>query len=125
MCCIIEKRYFCKKNKNVMNEIDFYKGINVSITICDNEGTVIYQNEKSAATFGDKTGQSMLPCHQQRSQEIIHRLLNEGDTNAYTIEKKGVRKMIYQTPWYNDGVIGGLIEFSIVLPETRPHYVRE
>lgn len=103
---------------------DYYKSINVSITICDTDGVVVYQNDKSIKTFGDKTGQSMLPCHQQRSQDIIHHLLDDAATNAYTIDKQGVKKMIYQTPWFDGGEVKGLIEFSIVLPEEMPHYVR-
>jgi len=103
---------------------DYYKSINISITVCDTEGIVVYQNEKSLATFGDKVGQSMMPCHQQRSQDIIRHLLDDAATNVYTIDKKGVKKMIYQTPWFDDGVVKGLIEFSIVLPEEMPHYVR-
>lgn len=103
---------------------DYYKSINVSITICDTEGIVVYQNDKSLATFGDKVGQSMMPCHQQRSQDIIHHLLDDASTNVYTIDKKGVKKMIYQTPWFDGGVVKGLIEFSMVLPEEMPHYVR-
>ena len=31
---------------------------------------------------------SMLPCHNERSKGIIARILEKGDTNAYTIEKK-------------------------------------
>ncbi|MBR5611017.1 MAG: hypothetical protein IKW65_05805 [Bacteroidales bacterium] len=46
------------------------------------------------------------------------------DTND-TISKKGLRKMIYQTVWRQDGKVAGLVEFSIVLPEEMPHYDRD
>ena len=82
-------------------------------------------NDASKAVFGDKVGQSMLPCHQPRSQEIIRQLLEEGGTHAYTIQKGEVRKLIYQTPWYENGEVAGLVELSLVLPEEMPHYVRE
>ena len=53
----------------------------------------------------------MLPLHNERSKGIIARILEKGDTNAYTIEKKGIRKMIYQTAWRReDGTVGGIIE---------------
>ncbi|MDD2576134.1 MAG: diguanylate cyclase, partial [Bacteroidales bacterium] len=45
-------------------------------------------------------------------------------TNAYTIEKEGLKKLIYQTPWYENGEFGGLVEFSIVIPMDMPHFVR-
>ena len=58
-------------------------------------------------------------------QGIIARILEKGDTNAYTIEKKGIRKMIYQTAWRReDGTVGGIIELSMPIPAEMPHYVR-
>ena len=66
-----------------------------------------------------------LPCHNERSKGIIARILEKGDTNAYTIEKKGIRKMIYQTAWRReDGTVGGIIELSMPIPAEMPHYVR-
>lgn len=103
---------------------DFFKEINVSVTISDKEGNVVYMNDKSKSVFGDMVGKSMLPCHKQRSQDIIHRLLEGDETNVYTIQKGDVKKLIYQTPWHEDGEIKGLIEFSIILPPEIPHYVR-
>jgi hypothetical protein len=45
--------------------------------------------------------------------------------NAYTIEKRGVRKLIYQAPWYRDGIFQGLVELSLDIPASMPHFVRE
>lgn len=103
---------------------DFFKNIDVSITICDTEGIVVYMNERAISVFGDKRGQSMMPCHQARSQEIIHHMLDSDSNHVYTISKNGQKKLIYQTPWHVDGRVAGLIEFSMVLPEEMPHYVR-
>lgn len=98
---------------------------NCAITVCDTEGVVTYQNNQSIVVNGDMQGKSMLPCHNERSLGIITRLIKEGGTNAYTIEKKGVRKMIYQTTWRReDGTVGGIIEFSLPIPAEMPHYVR-
>lgn len=98
--------------------------MNCAVTVCDTEGIVIYQNDSSRAVNGDVRGRSLIPCHNERSREIIRRLLLEGGSNAYTIEKKGVRKMIYQTAWRNGGEVGGLVEFSMEIPAEMPHYVR-
>lgn len=70
-------------------------------------------------------GRSLIPCHNERSQAIIRRLLDEGGRNVYTIQKRGVRKLIYQTAWRQNGVVGGLVEYSMELPDPMPHYVRE
>lgn len=106
------------------NILDFFKEINVSITISDTEGNVLYMNDKAKSVFSDMVGKNMMGCHKQSSQETIKRLINEKETNVYTIQKGDVKKMIYQTPWYVDGEIKGLIEYSIILPENMPHYIR-
>jgi hypothetical protein len=86
-------------------------------------------NEKSKATFakdggGALVGRSLFGCHGPASAALIRSLIAEGRTNAYTIEKGGVRKLIYQTPWYDGGAVAGLVEMSIVLPDAMPHHVR-
>ena len=45
--------------------------------------------------------------------------------NAYTIEKRGVRKRIYQAPRFRDGAFQGLVELSLEIPESMPHFVRD
>ena len=57
--------------------------------------------------------------------ETIRRMLASGGTTAYTIEKQGVRKMIYQTAWRERGEIRGLVEISMELPDEMPHYIRK
>ena len=63
-------------------------------------------------------------CHNDRSKEIIRTLLETGGSNAYTIEKNGLRKMIYQTAWKENGQVAGLVEISMIIPTNMPHYVR-
>ncbi len=97
-----------------------------AITVCDREGIVLYQNNRSVEVNGDVSGRSMLPCHSERSRQIIDRLINNGENNAYTIQKRDLRKLIYQTPWHDDsGCVAGLVEFSLEIPAEMPHYVRE
>ncbi len=66
-----------------------------------------------------------MPCHNANSQAIIRHMLATGESNAYTIEKNGVHKMIYQTPWRRDGQIAGLVEISMIIPATLPHHIRK
>lgn len=101
-----------------------------AVTVCDADCRIIYMNPRSRDTFADGTdrliGQNLLECHSPRSREIIARLLATGGSNVYTIEKQGVRKMIYQSAWLNtDGSAGGLVELSMVIPAEMPHYVRK
>ena len=101
--------------------------MNCAVTVCDNDGIIIYMNDKAKETFarhGDLIGKSLIPCHNERSRAIIANLLASGGSNSYTIEKNGVRKMIYQTAWRENGEVAGLVEISMVIPEDMPHYVR-
>lgn len=98
--------------------------LDCAVTVCDTAAVVCFQNARSRAVNGDVRGTSLIPCHNDHSQAIIGRLLAEGGKNVYTIEKRGVRKLIYQTVWRSGGTIRGLVEFSLELPEELPHYVR-
>lgn len=121
---MINSTNFVPSKKYGKMEFDFFNSIDGSITVSDIEGNVLYMNEKAASVFGSMVGKNMMGCHNPRSQEIIAKLIEQKETNAYTIEKNGVKKIIYQTPWYKDGVVGGLVEFSFVIPMEMPHHVR-
>jgi len=45
--------------------------------------------------------------------------------NSYTIEKNGVKKIIYQSPWFQDGQYKGFVELSLEIPMEMPHFVRK
>lgn len=107
---------------------DWAKGTNCAITVVDANCKIIYMNDKAKATFaahGNLIGENMLKCHNDNSKKIIHHLLSTGGTNCYTIEKQGVRKMIYQTAWSQNGTVAGLVEISMIIPEEMPHYIRK
>ena len=106
-----------------------FKSLPFAVTACDIEGKIIYMNEKSISTFVKNEndtliGKSLYDCHGEKSAEKIRELLATGGTNAYTIEKNGLKKMIYQCPWYRDGVIAGLVEISLIIPFEMEHFVR-
>jgi DUF438 domain-containing protein len=104
---------------------DFFKDQHGSITVCDKHATVIYQNICSINIFSDVRGKSLFNCHPPHAAEKIRKMLQDGVPNAYTIEKKGKKKIIYQTPWRDtNGDVAGLIEYSFEIPFDMPHYVR-
>lgn len=111
-----------------LSEFAWAREMNCAVTVCDIEGNIIFMNKKSKDTFAGGTdrlvGQNLRQCHSERSWEIIQKLLSTGGTNSYTISKKGQRKMIYQTAWFQDGKVMGLVEISMVIPDEMPHYVR-
>jgi len=115
---------------NYLNQVpDWAKELDCAITVCDIDGIVLYMNDKSIKTFEkwggtDLIGKTLMTCHPPKAQDKIKELLAENKSNAYTIEKNGFKKLIFQTPWYNENKIAGLVEFSIVLPLEMVHFVR-
>lgn len=104
-------------------------GIDVAVTVCDREGIIVYMNEKAAKTFSADGGKALLgknlwDCHPEAAREKIRLLMAAGASNSYTIEKNGVKKLIQQTPWRENGELRGLVEFSLVIPLALPHFVR-
>lgn len=113
--------------ETINDEFPWAEQMNCAVTVCDANGIILYMNERSRATFashGDLIGKNLFECHSQASIDKIRHMLATGESNSYTISKNGQRKMIYQTPWRQDGVIAGMVEISMVIPDEMPHYVR-
>lgn len=102
----------------------------IAITIIDTEGKILDMNDRAAWTnqkWGgmELIGKDVYKCHPPKAQEIIHHIMNSKEVNVYSIEKEGLNKLIYQTPWYNNGELGGLVELSLTLPEHIEHKIRK
>jgi PAS domain-containing protein len=102
----------------------------IAVTVCDRRGVLLEMNRRAREVFekyGGRRllGKSLLPCHPEPARGKLKRLLRSGRTNVYTIEKKGLRKLIVQGPWFKKGRYSGLVELSIVLPKKVPHFVRK
>lgn len=110
-----------------MNWTDGFIG---AITVCDREGIVVYMNERSKKIFADDggeslIGQSLIACHPEPARTKLLEMLAEPKPNSYTIEKRGIRKMIHQTPWMQDGEFKGVVEMSFEIPMDLPHHKRD
>lgn len=107
----------------------FFEGLKgVAVTVCDKEGNILDMNQRSADvnSHGEKiVGNNLFGCHPERAAGILRDLLENEKLNAYTIEKNGVKKLIYQVPWYDGEDFGGLIEISLPIPFEMPHFVRK
>lgn len=106
----------------------FFDNFPGAITVCDPAGRILAMNERAReadAGGGNKLlGRKVLDCHPEPARTKLAAMLAEGRENVYTIEKKGVRKLIFQSPWKENGVYAGFFELSLVIPETTPHFVR-
>jgi transcriptional regulator with PAS, ATPase and Fis domain len=112
-----------------MKGINWAEELGVAITVSDTEGKILYMNGRSASTFAKQggralVGSSLTACHKPESWQKILQILKTESTNCYTIEKNGVKKMIYQVPWYREGTVAGLVELSMEIPFKMDHFVR-
>lgn len=112
-----------------MADHDWIKEFPASITVCNPDGVILAMNDRSAKTFeqdGGYTliGSNLLACHPVLAREKLELLLASHEKNIYTIEKNGIRKLIYQSPWYRDGVYSGFVELSLEIPDQLPHFIR-
>lgn len=107
---------------------EILKELPFAVTICDNEAKIIYMNDLSIKTFQKTeeslTGKSLFDCHGNQSADKIRFLLETAQSNTYTIEKNGVKKIIHQCAWYKEGKMAGLAEISIVIPTEIPNFIR-
>jgi len=109
--------------------IDWISEFPGAVTVCDLEGIVLDMNERAASAyqeFGgrDLIGKSLIECHPEPARGKFLQLLQSGGQNAYTVKKNGVRKLIYQAPWYRNTQRCGMVELALEIPLELPHFIR-
>ena len=115
-----------------MEYVDFswVKEFPAAITVTDPEGVILEMNDKAALSVADDggrelIGKNVLDCHPEPARSTLKSLMDKQETNIYTIEKKGIKKLIYQSPWYQNGLYAGFIEFSFEIPFDMPHHIKD
>jgi transcriptional regulator with PAS, ATPase and Fis domain len=101
-----------------------------AITVCDAVGTIVEMNKRAIESFASDggaalIGRNVLDCHPEPSRSQLVSMLASGQKNVYTIRKNGIRKIIYQSPWYHHGAYAGFVELSLPIPDTMPHFDRD
>ncbi len=109
---------------------DWINEFPAAVTVCDANGIILMMNEKSVATFAEEggarlIGSNLLDCHAEPARSKVANLLKSKSLNVYTIEKGGIKKLIYQSPWYENGKYAGFVELSLPIPTEMPHFVRD
>lgn len=100
-----------------------------SVTVCDASGVIVEMNERSARMFREEGGRaligsSVLACHPEPARSKLAEMMRERRANSYTTEKKGVRRFVHQSPWYEQGEYAGFVEIVVEIPADLPHFVR-
>ena len=112
-----------------MNEHAWVEEFPADISVCDAQGIILEMNARSAAGFeqggGKKLiGTNLLDCHPEPARTKLRKLMEARQSNAYTTERNGVKRLVYQAPWQKNGQYAGYVEIVIKLPEKMPHFVR-
>ena len=107
---------------------DYFEGADVAVTVCAKDGTILDMNGKSRKTFLKPGREELIghnvDCQPEPARSMLADMLENPRTNVYTVEKEGVKKLIFQCPWYDGDKYAGFMELSIVLPEVLPNKVR-
>jgi transcriptional regulator with PAS, ATPase and Fis domain len=101
-----------------------------AITVCDPDGIILEMNDKAELVFKDDGGRALIgknvfDCHPEPARSQLAEMMKTRQRNVYTIGKNGVKKIIYQTPWYINGEYAGFIELSLEIPIEMPHFIRD
>lgn len=100
------------------------------VTVCNPDGIIIYMNNKASQIWAkdggkDLLGKNVLDCHPQPSRDKLEQMLQKQISNCYTIDKNGVKKLIYQTPVYDENnTYTGMLELILELPVEMKHFIR-
>ena len=109
--------------------LEWFERLPCALTVCDENYTILYLNDRAAEVNqkdGGKSliGKNLMDCHPPEAQEKLKGVMASGRPNIYTIEKAGVKKMIYQAHWKKNGRVAGLVEVTFELPPHVPRFVR-
>ena len=90
-----------------------------NVIVSDADGKIIYMNERALAAYEkdggrDLIGRDLLESHSEASRKKIMEIMTSGK-----------KKIIYQSPWFVDGIFRGITELSLEIPFEMPHFIRE
>jgi transcriptional regulator with PAS, ATPase and Fis domain len=99
------------------------------VIVCDKEGVILEMNQRAELSYKEEGGKkligtNLLSCHPEPARSQLKKMLETQQANVYTIEKNGMKKLIYQTPWFTGGSYEGFVELSLEIPVQVPHFIR-
>jgi transcriptional regulator with PAS, ATPase and Fis domain len=100
-----------------------------AVIVCDETGTIVEMNDQAVRANEARggralVGRNLLDCHPEPARTTLAALMDGRRANVYTIEKNGLKKMVYQAPWFRDGLYGGFVEIVFEIPPGLPHFIR-
>lgn len=109
---------------------DWTKEFPGTITVCDTEGKILAMNDMEAEYFKnqgglDLIGSNLFECHNPASGETIKTMMKSVKGNIYITDTKGLKELVIQSSWYQDGLFSGLVEIIIELKGEIPILVKD
>lgn len=110
--------------------MDWIKNLDGNVIVCDEKCNIIYMNDTAIRNYArdggaDLIGRNLMDCHNERSRRKILEIMETHQKNVYTIEKRGKKKIIYQTPWMEGEQFRGIVELSLEIPFEMEHFIRD
>ncbi len=110
--------------------MDWENQFDGSVIVCDKELNIVFLNENAKLLFDESEresslGRNLLDCHNEESNKKILQIKETLKPNIYTIEKAGIKKLIYQSPLTKNNQFDGIIELSLMIPDAIPHFKRD
>ena len=106
----------------------YFQEADIAVTVCDREGRIIDMNNQSREVNlkpgQELIGANVLDCHPEPARTMLEDMMRNERKHVYTIEKYGLKKLIYPIPWYEDGQDMGFMELSMVIPFEMDHKIR-
>ena len=112
-----------------MERHDWIKQFPAGILVCDCNGVILDMNDKSAKAHESDggyalVGKNLLDYRDETARVKIEKLLKTCEKNTYTIETDGIKTLIYQCPWFEQGRYAGFVQLSLEIPFEMEHFVR-
>ena len=112
-----------------MTSDEWVKEFPAAITVCDTSGRILEMNDLAEINLQSDGGRELigknaLDCHPAEARAKFDSMLKMRSKNIYTIEKNGIKKLIYQVPWYANGEYAGFVELALEIPFELPHFIR-
>ena len=112
-----------------MSPEEWVKEFPAAITVCDVQGIILDMNEKAESNLQadggrELVGKNILDCHPEPERSKLAGMLETSIKNVYTMEKNGVKKLIFQSPWFENGSYAGFVEIAFEIPLVIPHFIR-
>ena len=92
-----------------------------AVTICDKDGVILYMNDLAAELFeknggSQLIGTNVLECHPGSARAKLRQMLASRETDIFHVEENGIKRIVYDAPWYVDGEYCGFVELSFEVP---------